>query len=140
MTHPHLGPPLEGEDEKSASRTKVPHLGPPLEGEDEKSASRTKVPHLGPPLEGEDEKSASRKKLAHLGPPLVAPIPAFPRVAREGENGAARSEDREDRNSASRGKQTMAEKLLSRHNLAGGPVHAGDILEARIDGAMCHYH
>src|SRR3954467_8184534 len=99
-----------------------PHLGPPLEGEDEKSASHTKVAHLGPPLEGEDEKSASRKKLSHLGPPLVAPIPAFPRVAREGENGAARSEDREDRNSASRGKQTMAEKLLSRHNLAGGPV------------------
>ncbi|MBI3938559.1 MAG: 3-isopropylmalate dehydratase large subunit [Betaproteobacteria bacterium] len=36
--------------------------------------------------------------------------------------------------------QTMAEKLLSQHNLAGKPVRAGDILEARIDGAMCHYH
>ena len=36
--------------------------------------------------------------------------------------------------------QTMAEKLLSRHNLAGKPACAGDIIEARIDGAMCHYH
>jgi len=36
--------------------------------------------------------------------------------------------------------QTMAEKLLSRHNLAGAPACAGDIIEARIDGAMCHYH
>ena len=36
--------------------------------------------------------------------------------------------------------QTMAEKLLSRHNLEKKPVSAGDILEARIDGAMCHYH
>ena len=36
--------------------------------------------------------------------------------------------------------QTMAEKLLSRHNLAGGAVRAGDFLAARIDGAMCHYH
>jgi len=36
--------------------------------------------------------------------------------------------------------QTMAEKLLSRHNLAGKAVRAGDFLEARIDGAMCHYH
>src|SRR3954452_6294772 len=36
--------------------------------------------------------------------------------------------------------QTMAEKLLTRNNLAGAPVYAGDILEARIDGAMCHYH
>lgn len=36
--------------------------------------------------------------------------------------------------------QTMAEKLLSQHNLAGAPVKAGDILEARIDGAMCQYH
>ena len=36
--------------------------------------------------------------------------------------------------------QTMAEKLLSQHNLAGTPVCAGDIIEARIDGAMCHYH
>jgi 3-isopropylmalate/(R)-2-methylmalate dehydratase large subunit len=33
----------------------------------------------------------------------------------------------------------MAEKLLSRHNLAGKAVRAGDIVEARIDGAMCHY-
>jgi 3-isopropylmalate/(R)-2-methylmalate dehydratase large subunit len=36
--------------------------------------------------------------------------------------------------------QTIAEKLFSRHNLAGKAVHAGDILEARIDGAMVHYH
>jgi 3-isopropylmalate/(R)-2-methylmalate dehydratase large subunit len=36
--------------------------------------------------------------------------------------------------------QTVAEKLFSLHNLAGEPVHAGDILEARIDGAMVHYH
>ena len=34
----------------------------------------------------------------------------------------------------------MAEKLLTRSNLAGKPVYAGDILEARIDGAMVHYH
>jgi 3-isopropylmalate/(R)-2-methylmalate dehydratase large subunit len=37
-------------------------------------------------------------------------------------------------------KQTMAEKLLTRRNLSGKPVRAGDFLEARIDGAMCHYH
>jgi 3-isopropylmalate/(R)-2-methylmalate dehydratase large subunit len=36
--------------------------------------------------------------------------------------------------------QTMAEKLLTRNNLAGKPVRAGDFVEARIDGAMCHYH
>lgn len=36
--------------------------------------------------------------------------------------------------------QTMAEKLLSQHNLAQEPVKAGDIVDARIDGAMCHYH
>ena len=36
--------------------------------------------------------------------------------------------------------QTMAEKLLSRHNLANAPAKAGDVVEARIDGAMCHYH
>lgn len=36
--------------------------------------------------------------------------------------------------------QTMAEKLFSRHNLNGTPVRAGDILDARIDGAMVHYH
>lgn len=35
---------------------------------------------------------------------------------------------------------TMAEKLFSRHNLAGKPVHEGDIVTAKIDGAMCHYH
>ena len=35
---------------------------------------------------------------------------------------------------------TMAEKLLTRHNLAETEVRAGDFLEARIDGAMCHYH
>jgi 3-isopropylmalate/(R)-2-methylmalate dehydratase large subunit len=34
----------------------------------------------------------------------------------------------------------MAEKLFSRHNLTGKLVAAGDILEARIDGAMVHYH
>ena len=36
--------------------------------------------------------------------------------------------------------QTMAEKLLSRRNLAGEPARAGDFVEAKIDGAMCHYH
>ncbi len=36
--------------------------------------------------------------------------------------------------------QTIAEKLFSRHNLTGKDVQAGDILEARIDGAMVHYH
>jgi 3-isopropylmalate/(R)-2-methylmalate dehydratase large subunit len=36
--------------------------------------------------------------------------------------------------------QTLAEKLFSRHNLTGAAVSAGDILEARIDGAMVHYH
>ena len=36
--------------------------------------------------------------------------------------------------------QTMAEKLLTRRNLSGEAVNAGDFLEARIDGAMCHYH
>ncbi len=36
--------------------------------------------------------------------------------------------------------QTIAEKLLSRHNLAGTDACAGDLVEARIDGAMCHYH
>lgn len=36
--------------------------------------------------------------------------------------------------------QTIAEKLLTRHNLKGEMVRAGDFLEARIDGAMCHYH
>jgi len=36
--------------------------------------------------------------------------------------------------------QTMAEKLLSRHNLTGKAACAGDLVEARIDGAMCHYH
>jgi 3-isopropylmalate/(R)-2-methylmalate dehydratase large subunit len=36
--------------------------------------------------------------------------------------------------------QTIAEKLFSRHNLAGEAVAAGDILEARITGAMVHYH
>src|SRR5688572_2616644 len=35
--------------------------------------------------------------------------------------------------------QTIAEKLLSRHNLEGTPVKAGDFIGARIDGAMCHY-
>ena len=36
--------------------------------------------------------------------------------------------------------QTIAEKILSRNNLAGVPAYAGDLVEARIDGAMCHYH
>lgn len=36
--------------------------------------------------------------------------------------------------------RTIAEKLLSRHNLTGAEVRAGDMLEARIDGAMIHYH
>jgi homoaconitase/3-isopropylmalate dehydratase large subunit len=36
--------------------------------------------------------------------------------------------------------QTMAEKLLTRRNLAGKSVAAGDFVEARIDDAMCHYH
>jgi 3-isopropylmalate/(R)-2-methylmalate dehydratase large subunit len=36
--------------------------------------------------------------------------------------------------------QTIAEKLLTRNNLKGEMVRAGDFLEARIDGAMCHYH
>ena len=35
---------------------------------------------------------------------------------------------------------TMAEKLFSTHNVAGNEVRGGDILEARIDGAMVHYH
>lgn len=35
---------------------------------------------------------------------------------------------------------TIAEKLFTRHNLKGEEVRAGDILEARIDGAMMHYH
>src|ERR1700748_2335701 len=35
---------------------------------------------------------------------------------------------------------TIAEKLFSRHNLKGEEVRAGDIVEARIDGAMMHYH
>jgi 3-isopropylmalate/(R)-2-methylmalate dehydratase large subunit len=34
----------------------------------------------------------------------------------------------------------MAEKLFTRHNLAEEPVKAGDIIDARIDGAMAHYH
>lgn len=36
--------------------------------------------------------------------------------------------------------QTMAEKLLTRNNLAGKAAQAGDFIVARIDGAMCHYH
>ena len=35
--------------------------------------------------------------------------------------------------------QTIAEKILSRHNLEGTPVKAGDFIGARVDGAMCHY-
>jgi 3-isopropylmalate/(R)-2-methylmalate dehydratase large subunit len=36
--------------------------------------------------------------------------------------------------------QTFAEKLFSRKNLQGEPVSAGDVIEAKIDGAMLHYH
>lgn len=36
--------------------------------------------------------------------------------------------------------QTMAEKLLTRHNLTGKSARAGEFIEASIDGAMCHYH
>ena len=36
--------------------------------------------------------------------------------------------------------QTLAEKLFSRHSLTGKPAAAGDIVEARITGAMMHYH
>lgn len=36
--------------------------------------------------------------------------------------------------------QTMVEKLFSKRNLAEEPVRAGDFVEVRIDGAMCHYH
>ena len=35
--------------------------------------------------------------------------------------------------------QTMAEKLFTRTNKANVPVKAGDIIEARLDGVMCHY-
>lgn len=34
--------------------------------------------------------------------------------------------------------QTIAEKVLSRQNLAGTPVQAGDLIDARIDGLMVH--
>ncbi|MCL4499394.1 MAG: aconitase/3-isopropylmalate dehydratase large subunit family protein [Chloroflexi bacterium] len=34
--------------------------------------------------------------------------------------------------------QTMAEKFLSRKNVAGKPVRAGDIIDARVDGIMLH--
>jgi 3-isopropylmalate/(R)-2-methylmalate dehydratase large subunit len=36
--------------------------------------------------------------------------------------------------------QTIAEKLFSRNNLHAKQVYAGDVVEARIDGAMMHYH
>ena len=36
--------------------------------------------------------------------------------------------------------QTMVEQLFSRKNVAGTAVKAGDVVTARIDGAMCHYH
>ena len=35
---------------------------------------------------------------------------------------------------------TMAEKLFTRHNLDGKPAREGDIITAKIDGAMLHYH
>ena len=34
----------------------------------------------------------------------------------------------------------MIEKLFSRKNVAGTPARAGDVVTAKIDGAMCHYH
>ena len=34
--------------------------------------------------------------------------------------------------------QTMAEKIMSRHNLSGAEVKAGDLLDARVDGLMVH--
>lgn len=34
--------------------------------------------------------------------------------------------------------QTMAEKLFSRKNVAGQPVKAGDMIDARLDGVMLH--
>lgn len=36
--------------------------------------------------------------------------------------------------------QTFAEKLFSRKNLTGDLAYAGDVVEAKIDGAMLHYH
>lgn len=33
----------------------------------------------------------------------------------------------------------MAEKLFSRKNKAGKPVSAGEVIEAKLDGVMCHY-
>ena len=36
-------------------------------------------------------------------------------------------------------RQTIVERLFSGRNLDNGPVHAGDFVDARIDGAMCHY-
>ncbi|HEX5120542.1 MAG TPA: aconitase/3-isopropylmalate dehydratase large subunit family protein [Pseudonocardiaceae bacterium] len=32
--------------------------------------------------------------------------------------------------------QTMAEKVLSRQNITGEPVHAGDVIDAKLDGLM----
>jgi 3-isopropylmalate/(R)-2-methylmalate dehydratase large subunit len=32
----------------------------------------------------------------------------------------------------------MAEKIMSRHNLAGTPVKSGDLLDANVDGLMVH--
>src|SRR3989304_8955910 len=34
---------------------------------------------------------------------------------------------------------TIAEKLFSRKNKFKQPVTAGDIVEAKLDGVMCHY-
>jgi 3-isopropylmalate/(R)-2-methylmalate dehydratase large subunit len=34
--------------------------------------------------------------------------------------------------------QTIAEKVMSRQNLAGAPVKAGDLIDARLDGLMVH--
>lgn len=36
--------------------------------------------------------------------------------------------------------QTMIEKLFSNKNKSGERVIAGDIVEAKLDGVMCHYH
>ena len=34
--------------------------------------------------------------------------------------------------------QTIAEKVMSRHNLSGTVAKAGDLIDARVDGLMVH--
>ena len=34
--------------------------------------------------------------------------------------------------------QTMAEKILTRKNVTGQPVRAGDLIDADLDGLMIH--